>query len=353
MKGRLERRGVRVFGREMRDVCGRRALMGVWLVAMLLFAPGAVTTFGRDSQDASTEPATPQSVSDLREIESRVGEVMEKVLPATVSIRAGRAYGSGVIVSANGYVLTAGHVASEPGQKVTVWLHHGRRLDGVALGINDGMDSGLVKITTEGDWPFVEMRRDATPRIGQWCVALGHPGGYKPGRPAVLRLGRVISKGSRLIQTDCALTAGDSGGPLFDLDGEVLGIHSRIGNTTSANFHVPIETFSATWDRLVAGERWDDRGLAFLGIDGLDHERGALVRRVHLNTPASQAELRSDDIIMSFDGELVDSFEALRGLIVQHKPGDEVIVSLLRGGDVIEKRVTLSRHPELARRDDF
>ncbi len=315
------------------------------LLLPLMSSPGPVVVRGDDA----TQRTVPQSISDLQAIEGRVEEVVQRVMPATVSIRAGRAYGSGVIVSANGYVLTAGHVAAEPGQKVTIWMHHGRRLDGVALGINDGMDSGLLKITTEGEWPYAEMAGDDSPRVGQWCVAFGHPGGFKPGRPAVLRLGRVISKGTRLVQTDCPLTAGDSGGPLLDLDGKVIGIHSRIGNTTSANFHVPVATFLDTWDRLVAGERWDDRGLAFLGIDGSNHQRGALVVRVHPSTPAAQAMLQSDDIITVFEGQEVSSFESLRSLIVQHKPGDEVTVSLLRGQEMIEKRITLARHPDLLR----
>jgi len=296
------------------------------------------------------DKAVPESIDDLRAIEQRVQQVYQKALEATVSIRAGRAFGSGVIVSANGYVLTAGHVAAKPGQKVTIWLHHGRRLEGEALGVNEGMDSGLVRITTEGDWPYAPISDSQPPRIGQWCVALGHPGGYKPGRPPVLRLGRVIATGTRLIQSDCPLTAGDSGGPLFDLDGRVIGIHSRIGNMTSANFHVPVATFLDTWDRLVAGEQWDDRGLAFLGIDGSSHDRGAVVMHVHSDTPADAAHLQVQDIITAFDGQQVNSFEMLRNLIWQHKPGDVVTIGLLRGDQLIEKHVTLARHPEVVQR---
>src|SRR5437764_390284 len=84
-------------------------------------------------------------------------------------------------------------------------------------------------------------------------AGVGQPGVYRKGRPAVVRVGRVVDKSRNWIQTDCALVGGDSGGPLFNLDGELVGIHSRINRPITVNVHVPINTYRDTWDRLVAG----------------------------------------------------------------------------------------------------
>src|ERR1700758_5044418 len=91
---------------------------------------------------------------------------------------------------------------------------------------------------------------------GQWVVSIGHPGGFRPNRTPVVRLGRVLEANANLIVTDCTLVGGDSGGPLFDLDGKVIGIHSRISSGLAFNFHVPVDTYRTTWDRLVKGDVW-------------------------------------------------------------------------------------------------
>ena len=95
--------------------------------------------------------------------------------------------------------------------------------------------------------------------------AMGHPGGLQVGRAPVVRLGKVLAivdrrngrqTGDYYIQTDCPLIMGDSGGPVFDLDGKVIGINSKIGIATTSNIHVPVDSFVDTWDRLAAGEKW-------------------------------------------------------------------------------------------------
>src|SRR5262249_21538598 len=112
----------------------------------------------------------------------------------------------------------------------------------------------MIKITETGQYPHVEMGDSKPLQKGQWVVSLGHPGGFVPGRSPVLRLGRVINTTDTLIQTDCTLVGGDSGGPLFDLDGKVIGIHSRIGQPIAFNIHVPVATYRDKWDDLVAGK---------------------------------------------------------------------------------------------------
>src|SRR5262249_51255385 len=139
-----------------------------------------------------------------------------------------------------------------------ITLPDGRRLKGKTLGSNETYDSGMIRITDEGEWPFVQMGDASKLKEGAWCLALGHPEGYRNGRTPVLRLGRYLghpSRGkSKFLRTDCALVGGDSGGPLFDLDGKVIGIHSQIGQYMTWNLHVPVDAYRAEWDRLVKGE---------------------------------------------------------------------------------------------------
>src|ERR1700758_5501580 len=106
---------------------------------------------------------------------------------------------------------------------------------------------------------------------GQWVVSIGHPGGFRPNRTPVVRLGRVLEANANLIQTDCTLVGGDSGGPLFDMDGKVIGIHSRIGPAITANLHVPVNTYRDTWDDLANGETLGGpvrprTGQAYMGV---------------------------------------------------------------------------------------
>jgi serine protease Do len=212
---------------------------------------------------AALDMRTPASVDDLRALEKQVQAVVAKVLPATVGVAIGPAQGSGVLVK-DRYVLTAGHVSGIPGRAATLRLADGRKLKGKTLGRNGDIDSGLIQVTDEGKWPTAEIGKAADLKKGQWVVSIGHPGGYRANRSPVVRLGRVLTVNAGVIITDCALVGGDSGGPLFDLDGKVIGIHSRIGPSLAQNFHVPVDTYTATWDRLAKGESWGGMGGAQL-----------------------------------------------------------------------------------------
>ncbi|MGB0768630.1 MAG: S1C family serine protease, partial [Phycisphaeraceae bacterium] len=192
------------------------------------------------ADEASVATAVPETVADLALLEEKVASVIDRCRDATVSVQSGGGSGSGVIISEDGYVLTAGHVAVQPGRPVTFIFPDGKRVRGESLGINVGIDAGLMKITDKGKWPHVEMGTMDGIEPGTWVVAMGHPGGFDIERSVVARLGRVYRVRSTVIQTDCTIIGGDSGGPLFDLDGRVIGIHSRISNSLRQNFHVPI-----------------------------------------------------------------------------------------------------------------
>lgn len=298
---------------------------------------------------AVLDKPAPENVEDLKAIQAEVQAVVGKVLSCTVGVRVGSAWGSGVIVREDGYVLTAGHVSAQSGRAVTIILADGRRIKGRTLGANHGIDCGLIKITEEGTWPFAPMGRSAGLKPGQWCIAIGHPGGYRPGRTPVVRLGRVLNVTDRLIQTDCTLAGGDSGGPLFDLEGQVIGIHSRIGTPLTANIHVPVDNYRDSWDRLAKAEVWgsqlDGRGRngAYLGLQVDRESKECRVAEVDPGAPADKAGFKVDDVITRFDGQKISNSEDLVTVARRKQPGDEVLVEVLRGQKTATLKLVIGR----------
>jgi len=293
---------------------------------------------------SALEKPLPEDLADLRFIEDHVAAVVERGLPATVSIVAGRAHGSGVIVSDDGYVLTAAHVAGTPGREVQFRFANGRIVRGVVLGVNRDSDGAMAKINEPGPWPHVEISDQLLPPIGSWCVAIGHPGGFQLDRPPPIRLGRVIDADEFLIRTDSTLTGGDSGGPLFDLEGRVIGIHSRISESTSKNYHVPTQSYLDTWQRLEDGDDWGGPVRPdgpYLGVEGHRVEGGLLVTRVLTGLPAYDAGVRRDDVIVEFAGKPLAGFIQLRSLISLRSAGDQVELAVRRGEKIERFKVTL------------
>ncbi|MBN1854015.1 MAG: PDZ domain-containing protein [Pirellulales bacterium] len=292
----------------------------------------------------------PEDIEDLRAIERQIGRVLATAIPATVGLQIGMSAGSGVLVRGDGLILTAGHVAGIPKRDVWVILSDGRRVRGKTLGINRHIDSGLIQITEPGEWPYVPMAKANQIKLGEWVLALGHPGGFRPDRSAPVRLGRIVFFNSQVIRTDCTLVGGDSGGPLFNMQGEVVAIHSRIGTHIRSNFHVPIATYHATWDRLLAGEAWGGPPLAeqpaqirpFLGIHLDGRQDQPRIIQINPDTPAHLAGIREGDVIRTFDGHPVPSREDLARRLLAKNPGDDVKIEIDRAGETIQVEVKLA-----------
>jgi len=285
----------------------------------------------------------PESVDDLVEIERHLEKLAEKVIPCTVAVQIEGVQGSGVIISKDGYVLTAGHVSGKPDRNVKIILHDGRTLTGKTLGRNIGIDSGLIKITSEGKWPFAETGESKDLKPGQWCMATGHPGGYQRGREPVVRFGRVVDSRDSVIRTDCTLVGGDSGGPLFDMQGRVIGIHSRISTRLTENYHVPVQTYLETWARLDAREEWGGRlSGGIIGIRGEDVKEGCRITELFPGLPAEKAGLKVGDVVTKVDGDRVGSLGDLVKLLGKRKPGDEVTLEYLRDGQPHSQRMKLA-----------
>ena len=327
------------------------------LIVPFLLGCLVAPTWADDKQPVSVEKPktealtkTPTNIQDLKDIQQRVQEVYKKVLQSVVGIQIGGASGSGVIVSEDGLVLTAGHVSGAPETTCTVILRDGKRLKAKSLGRNQGIDSGMIQIEEKGKWPFVEMGVSKNLKKDQWVVAIGHPGGFDPGRSPVLRVGRIITSNNSLIRTDATLVGGDSGGPLFDLDGKVIGIHSRIGPNIDFNIHVPVDTYRDTWDQLLASESWggDSRSPARGAGDRLganfELAGGTLkVREVKSGSMAATAGLKIHDLIVTVDGKTVSSQDEIDAIFKKKKSGEKVVVEVDRGVDRLSLNVEVKR----------
>lgn len=316
---------------------------------LLLFGWAGSLAADQPALPPALEKPVPENIEDLRAIQKQVRVVLAKVLPATVGVRIGQAQGSGVIISKDGYVLTAGHVSGKPGRDAVLIFADGKTVKGKTLGAHPGIDSGMIQITDKGDWPFVEMGKSAELKRGQWCLALGQPGGYHKGRTPPLRLGRILDPGKTALRTDCTLVGGDSGGPLFDMQGRVIGIHSRIGNTITANLHVPVDTYRDTWDRLVKSEMigvQSSIGSPYVGVRGDLEADDCRILRVVPDSPADKAGLQADDIVEKLDGKKIGDFEDFVAAVRKKKIGDEVTLEVHRAKETLSLKLKLAKRPD-------
>ncbi|MBC7979539.1 MAG: trypsin-like peptidase domain-containing protein [Armatimonadetes bacterium] len=302
---------------------------------------------------------TAGSVAELVRLETKVGEVAAKTMAATVALVSEQtgSSGSGVLVSKEGLILTAAHVIQGMGE-VDVYFPDGKKWPGKVLGANFSKDIGMIKLVDKGPWPFVELGKSRPLEAGSWVVALGHSAGFDPARTPPVRFGRVMSDGpGNYFTTDCTLIGGDSGGPLFDLEGKLVGINSSIGWSWKNNNHAGVDGFREDWDRLLAGEAWGTLQMnpmanpetPVLGI-GMGMQRGVNgvpVEKVEPNSPAAEAGLRAGDLIRSVDNDEVNEGSDLQQYLVKREVGDKVTLGIIRGEERLEIEVVLVKREEL------
>jgi serine protease Do len=291
----------------------------------------------------------PKTLTELRAMDEQQAKVAAVIDQVTVNVQQGSAQGSGVVISGDGYIFTAAHVAGKPGRQAWVRFSDGRRVEAKTLGMDRNNDAGLLKIVEPRStpWPHATRGKSETLKEGQWCIAAGHPGGWQPKRGSVIRVGRILSiKGrsssnamANTLFTDCTLIGGDSGGPLFTLEGKLIGIHSRIGTDMEDNMHVPIEVFDSGAEKLKKSEAWG----VLPGFKPLIGVRGpkasatsptaqAIVEEVIPDSPAEVAGIIVGDVIKSFDGAKIQTFAELQAAVEQTLPGDTVLIEILRDG---------------------
>ena len=328
------------------------------VVAGALLAVSPIT-HGQGLEAAVAAPPTPLSVGDLKAIQDDVQRVTAEVGPATVGLMTPLGAGSGVVVSEDGLILTAAHVIGEPGRRVGVYFPDGTVAAGRTLGVHHGtIDAGMVQLINDPDrprpWPHVEMAPAdaAPPSVGDWVVATGHPGRFDPQRPTVVRLGRLIQvRNGKSLRSDCTLIGGDSGGPLFNRDGQLIGIHSRIGRSMRSNYHVPLDAFRRDWDALARGELiLEQRGPGdrpMIGIGLQQTEQGVLVTSVFPGSGAAKAGVRPGDLITAVGGESAAVDGALQEFIVETTPGRTVTLTIQRDDLELNVEVEVAEAEEI------
>lgn len=300
-----------------------------------------------------------RNLRDLESLETKVEDVSRKVMPATVALIAERtgSSGSGVITTADGLILTAAHVV-QGAESLLVVFPDGKQVQGKVLGANYSKDIAMVQIAEAGKWPCVSMGNSKPLQVGDWVVALGHSAGFDAARTPPVRFGRVVTKGpGNFLTTDCTLIGGDSGGPLFDLDGRIVGVHSSIGQSLLTNNHAGVDGFREDWDRLKSGEAWGELSLnpfanpemPVLGI-GMGMYRGVkgvVVESVVPRSPAAAAGVRVGDLVVNLDGtSVVDGGELLK-ILAKKEAGTQIDLGVVRDGKSLEMKVTLKRRNEL------
>jgi serine protease Do len=303
------------------------------------------------------EPAA--SLKDLAMLESKVQRVSSEVMAATVALLSDRtgSSGSGVITTEDGLILTAAHVV-QGASSILVVFPDGKQVKGKVLGANYSKDIAMVQISDEGKWPHVGMGSSKTLDAGDWVIALGHSAGFDAARTPPVRFGRVISKGpGNFLTTDCTLIGGDSGGPLFDTQGRIVGIHSSIGQSWANNNHAGIDGFRVDWDRMLKGETWGELSMnpfanpempvLGIGMGTVRGIRGVVVASVVPGSPAAAAGVRVGDVIRSLDGSDVSEGGELLQILAKRQPGDKVALGVQRDERELDMKVTLKRRNEL------
>ncbi|MFO0913466.1 MAG: trypsin-like peptidase domain-containing protein [Pirellulales bacterium] len=309
----------------------------------------------QDLDTLSVSRLAPRTIGDLHAIESAIQHVYADAVAATVAIRAGAAHGCGVIVTEGGHVLTAAHVAGWPGRQLMLQLSDGRRVSARTMGMNHAADSALVQIDDPGPWPHLEVGRSDELKLGQWCIALGYPGGYDSERKPALRVGRIlaVNRNDTALLTDCTLTGGDSGGPLLNLEGEVIGVNSRIGADLAANLHVPVDEFRKHRDRYLASESWGQLG--YFGVRDIANASSGdavTVEAIENDSPAGRVGLRKGDQVTAIENRPVKTSVEFRQLERQSRPGSEVVLKVVRESEERVVRLRVAESPTPPHSDD-
>ncbi|MFV0623708.1 Do family serine endopeptidase [Sphingomonas sp. ac-8] len=274
--------------------------------------------------------------------------------------------GSGFLISADGYVVTNNHVvsagtASAVVESITVTLSDRREFKAKLVGHDAASDLAVLKI--EGaTFPFVRFGDSSQARVGDWIVAIGNPFGLSGSVSAgiVSAINRVTGGGAydHFIQTDAAINRGNSGGPMFDLQGNVIGINSQILSPTGGNIGIglaiPAEQAKPIVDKLMRGQSIE-RGYLGVGIQpvdeniaaalGLRKDRGELISRVEPGEAAAKAGIRQGDVVVSVNGKEVTPEQTLSYLVANTTPGTRIPVELLRDGKRQTVNVTVGKRP--------
>ena len=270
--------------------------------------------------------------------------------------------GSGFVIDPDGLVVTNNHVV-EDADEVTVTFSDGETLDAEILGRDPKTDLALLKVTTDRKLPFVRFGDSDALRVGDWVMAIGNPFGLGGTVTAGILSARDrdINAGpyDAFLQTDASINRGNSGGPLFNMDGEVMGVNTAIisptGGSIGIGFSIPAKTAVGVIEQL---KEFGETRRGWLGVRiqtvtedlaeglGLEDTRGALVAGIQEDGPAVGSGIEAGDVIVEFDGKPVEKMRDLPRIVAETQVGKAVDVVVLRDGSEETYQVTLGRLEE-------
>jgi len=271
------------------------------------------------------------------------------------------AQGSGFIISADGYMLTNNHMV-EGAEKVEVELTDGRKFTAKIIGADSDSDVAVVKIDA-GNLPYLELADSDTLEVGEWVLAIGNPLGLSHTVTAGIvsakgRSGFGLADFENFIQTDAAINFGNSGGPLINLDGKVVGINTAIAGSSGnigIGFAIPINMAKHVYDQLIKGGTVE-RGFLGVSVEDLTPEtapffglkedvKGVLIPEVTEGSAADKAGLKHNDVVLELNGKPAESRDAFRNQIAMLEPGSQIDLVVWRDGKRQTLTVKLGKRP--------
>lgn len=311
------------------------------------------------------EARSPVADQELEELLRRLnpGDAPDFDIEGLPERRQPGAVGSGFLITDDGYVLTNNHVV-EDADEIQVQLNDRRVFDAEIVGVDVPSDLALLKLQAS-DLPHVNFGDSDALRVGDWVLAIGSPFGLEFSAAAgiISAKGRSVPGRSQynymsFIQTDVAINQGNSGGPLFNLQGEVIGINSQIlsstGGSNGISFSIPSNVAvnvvaqlrdNGAVERGLLGVRMREVDHALAEIFGMERPRGAFVDGVQPDSPASEAGIHDEDIILKFNEHEIDFYTDLPFYVGQYRPGTEASVVVYRDGSLSSHLVVLGSSP--------
>ena len=270
--------------------------------------------------------------------------------------------GSGFIIDSSGLIVTNNHVI-EGADEITAVMHDDRRLEAKVVGRDAKTDLALLRVKSSTPLPFVKFGNSDTARVGDWVVAIGNPFGLGGTVTAgiISARARNINAGpyDDFIQTDASINRGNSGGPMFNLKGQVIGINTAIfspsGGSVGIGFSIPANLAKPVIDQLKTFGRarrgWLGVRIQTVTEDlaeslGLSEAHGALVANVTEGGPAEKAKVNVGDVILSFDGKPIEEMRSLPRIVAETSVGKATNVVVWRKGKEVKLSVTLGEFPE-------
>ncbi len=305
---------------------------------------------------------TTELIDTVRKVEPAVVTVVTNDTPADSFGRTVQASGSGVIISQDGHIITNNHVV-EGANSVAVIYSDGTRVDASIVGTDPLTDIAVLKVN--GNVPaYVPFGDSSALQLGEWVIAIGSPLGNYRGSVTVgvvSGLNRKVSDQENLIQTDAAINHGNSGGPLINLAGQIVGINTLVVRDSvggapaeGLGFAVPANTVRSVAEQLISRGRIE---YPFIGISyteltpqlaaelNLTTKNGVLINQVTANSPAARAGIRVQDVVTAIDQTPIDQENSLRSILFKYHVGDTVTLSVERGGQTLKIPITLVARP--------